>query len=321
MLEACAAAKEPLPGYDETLRRFKTGQTLNSKITVAEWLDRWLAGRKRLRVTGLKRYECDVRVHLKPHIGHLRLDKLRVHHLDAMFDSINETNILIQEQNAQRRSVQAELKSIPHRGAENRTRRKWLRAQLDQMPPFRRITGLNTQPHIKATGRAALNVAIAQQVLSPFNPFEHVELLPGTKPKALIWAEERIARWRETGVKPTPVMVWPPEQTATFLDFVAHDRLYMLWRITAFRGTRRARRAVSAGRDYSSAQRSLAIATQLVQDGWEVLEGAPKTSSDVRVLSLDKGTSGGPRRAQDPPGERAHGLGRRLAEHRPHLHQ
>ncbi|QKW20281.1 site-specific integrase [Kitasatospora sp. NA04385] len=213
LLEACAAAKEPLPDYDETLRRFKTGQVLNSKMTVAEWLDRWLAGRKRLRVTGLKRYECDARVHLKP--------------------------------------------------------------------------------HIKATGRAALNVAIAQQVMSPFNPFEHVELLPGTKPKALIWTEDRIARWQETGVKPSPVMVWTPEPTATFLDFVAHDRLYMLWRIIAFRGTRRGEACGVRWEDYSAAQRSLAIATQLVQDGWEVLEGAPKTSSGVRLLSLDKGTFDG----------------------------
>ncbi len=97
------------------------------------------------------------------------------------------------------------------------------------MPPFRRITSLNAQPHIKATLRAALNVAITQQVMSPFNPAEHVELLPGTKPKALIWTDERIARWQATGVKPSPVMVWTPEQTGKFLDFVADDRLYPLW--------------------------------------------------------------------------------------------
>lgn len=54
---------------------------------------------------------------------------------------------------------------------------------INQMPPFRRITGLNTQPHIKATLSAALNVAIAQQRMPNFNPAEHVELLPGTNPR------------------------------------------------------------------------------------------------------------------------------------------
>ncbi|MHA6762183.1 tyrosine-type recombinase/integrase [Streptacidiphilus sp. PAMC 29251] len=290
LLEACSTSKEPLPDYDETRRRFKTGQTLNSKTTVAEWLDTWLSGRKKLRLTGYKRYECDVRVHLKPHLGHIRLDKLRVHHLDRMFDDINERNIEIQEQNAQRKAVAAQLKATPNAGAANRALRAWLRAQLDSMPPFRRITSLNTQPHIRATLRAALNVSIAQQVMSPFNPAEHVELLPGTKPKALIWTDERIARWQETRVRPSPVMVWTPAQTGQFLDFVAGDRLYPLWRLIAFRGTRRGESCGARWEDLSAAARALAIATQLVQDGWEIHEGAPKTDSGVRLIALDDET-------------------------------
>lgn len=212
LIESCLKEKDPLPDYDETRRRFQSGQTLNSKTTVGEWLDTWLAGRKRLRRGGAARYECDIRVHLKPHLGHLRLDKLRVHHINTMFDTINERNIEIQEQNAQRRVVRDDLKATPNKGAENRARRKWLQAQLDAMPSFRRITGLNTQPHIRDTLRASLNVAIAQQVMPSFNPAAHVELLPGTKPKALIWTEERIAWWKETGEKPSPVRSGPPSR-------------------------------------------------------------------------------------------------------------
>ena len=293
LLEDCVKEKTPLPDYDETRRRFQTGQSLNSKTTVGEWLDTWLAGRKRLRRGGASRYECDIRVHLKPHLGHLRLDKLRVHHIDKMFDAINERNIEIQEQNAQRRAVADELKATPNKGAENRARRKWFRAQLDAMPPFRRVTGLNTQPHIRDTLRAALNVAIAQQVMPAFNPAAHVELLPGTKPKALVWTEERIARWQETGKRPSPVMVWTPEQTAVFLDFVAGDRLYLLWRLIAFRGTRRGEACGVRWEDYSAKHCSLAIATQLVQDGWEVHEGAPKTDSGLRLIALDGETNEG----------------------------
>ncbi|MFE9237991.1 tyrosine-type recombinase/integrase [Streptomyces sp. NPDC007007] len=291
LLENCVKDKDPVPDYDETRRRFKMGQSLNSKVTVAEWLDSWLTGRKRLRRGGAARYECDIRVHLKPHLGHLRLDKLRVHHIDSMFDAINERNIEIQEQNAQRRVVRDDLKATPNKGAENRARRHWLRAQLDVMPPFRRITGLNTQPHIRDTLRAALNVAIAQQVMPAFNPATHVELLPGTKPKALVWSEERIARWKETGEKPSPVMVWTPEQTATFLDFVEQDRLYVLWRLIAFRGTRRGEGCGVRWEDHSAKAHSLAIATQLVQDGWEVHEGAPKTDSGIRLIALDEETN------------------------------
>ncbi len=293
LLENCLKEKEPLPDYDETRRRFQTGQTLNGKTTVAEWLDTWLAGRKRLRRTGIARYESDIRIHLKPHLGHLQLNKLRVHHINTMFESINEHNIEIQEQNAQRRAVRDELNATPWKGAENRARRKWLKAQLDGMPPFRRIVGLNTQPRIRITLRAALNVAIAQQIMPAFNPAAHVELRPGSKPKALIWTDERVARWEETGEKPSPVMVWTPEQTGCFLDHVAEDRLYMLWRLIAFRGTRRGETCGVRWEDRSKATRSLTIATQLVQDGWEVYEGAPKTDSGIRVIALDEETDRG----------------------------
>lgn len=63
-------------------------------------------------------------------------------------------------------------------------------------------------------------------------------------------------------------MVWTPEQTATYLDFVVQDRLYVLWRLTAFRGTRRGEGCGVRWEDHSATARSLAIATQLVQDGW-----------------------------------------------------
>lgn len=293
LLEECLRTKAPLPDYDETRRRFQVGEQLNSKITVGEWLDEWLDGRKQLRPGGTKRYEVDIRIHLKPHLGDIRLDKLRVSHINKMFDAINEANIEIEEQNAQRRAALEELKTIPWKGAENRARRKWLKASIDQMPPFRRITGLNTQPHIKATLRAALNVAIAQQRMPNFNPAEHVELLPGTKPKALIWTEERIAQWLETGEKPSPVMVWTPEHTGQFFDHVAGTRLETMWRLIGFRGMRRGEAVAPRLADHDYENASLTVATQLVQDGWEVLEGPPKTNSGIRIIALDEETNEG----------------------------
>ncbi|KPI03008.1 integrase family protein [Actinobacteria bacterium OK074] len=290
MLENCSNSKDPLPDYDETRRRLSAGQALNPKMTVAEWLDLWLAGKKRLRTSGAKRYEVDIRVHLKPHLGQIRLDRLNVPHLSKMFDSINEKNIEIQEGNSQRRSALDELDAIPWKGIENRVRRKWLKAAIDEMLPFRRVTSVNTQHHIKATLRAALNTAIAQRVIPNYNPAEHVELLPGTKPKALVWTAERVAHWQETGLKPSPVMVWTPEQTGTFLDHIVGDRLEVMWRMIAFRGLRRGEGCGPRWVDYSAKSRSLTIATQLVQDGWAVLEGPPKTNSGIRVIPLDEET-------------------------------
>ncbi len=74
----------------------KTGQDLVGSPAVGEWLDRWLAG-KRIRKSSISRYETDVRVHLKPHLGDRRLDRPRVSHLSEMF---TDAHAGILEQNA-----------------------------------------------------------------------------------------------------------------------------------------------------------------------------------------------------------------------------
>ena len=51
MLEKVADEKAPLPDVEETRRRLKAGQDLIGRLTVGEWLDRWLAG-KRMRQSG-----------------------------------------------------------------------------------------------------------------------------------------------------------------------------------------------------------------------------------------------------------------------------
>ncbi|WP_392965908.1 tyrosine-type recombinase/integrase [Streptomyces sp. LN245] len=288
MLAEVSGEKLPLPDVEETRRRLKAGQGLVGSVTVAEWLDRWLAG-KRIRKSGISRYETDVRVHLKPHIGDRRLDRLRVSHLSEMFTSITDANAETLEQNAQRSAAVEELATVPWKGTENRARRKSLKAAIDAMPPYRRITGPSTRQHIKATLRAALNDAIGQQIIT-FNPASHVEIDAVRKPKAMVWTDERVARWQKTGEKPSPVMVWTPEQTGSFLDFVAEDRLYAMWHLIAFRGLRRGEACGQPWSETNLDRHSLTVAGQLVQDGWKVEASEPKTDSGFRVVALDDDT-------------------------------
>ncbi|MFJ4972430.1 tyrosine-type recombinase/integrase [Streptomyces sp. NPDC088755] len=290
MLAEVSSEKGPLPEVEETRRRLNSGQDLIGSLTVAEWLDRWLAG-KRIRKSGLSRYETDIRVHLKPHIGGRRLDRLRVSHLSEMFTAIADANAEILEQNAQRRSAVKELAAVPWKGMKNRARRKALKEAIDAMPPYRRVTGPSTRQHVKATLRAALNDAIGQQIIT-FNPAAHVEIDAARKPKAQVWTDERIAKWRQTGEKPSPVMVWTPEHTGAFLDFVAADRLYAVWHLIAFRGLRRGETCGQPWSETNLDRHSLTVSGQLVQDGWEVEASEPKTDSGFRVVALDDDTVG-----------------------------
>ncbi|GAA2791498.1 tyrosine-type recombinase/integrase [Saccharopolyspora taberi] len=283
LLVTISENKAPIPDYDETKRRLGTGQSLTTRMTVAEWLDEWLTG-KRTRKSSIARYETDIRVHLKPRIGSIPLNRLRVAHLNEMFEGINETNEEIEAANAVRRQVEAKRKAAMRR-AEQRA----ARAELRALPPFRRTTGPATQQRIRATLRAALNDAIAQQLIT-FNPASHVELEPGKRPKALVWTPRRVEQWQQTGEKPSPVMVWTPEQAGWFLDHVAADRLYAMYHLIAFRGLRRGEACGVRWTDVDLDAGTLTVATQLVQDGWSVVESDPKTASGARVIALDTET-------------------------------
>ncbi|WP_030458889.1 site-specific integrase [Kitasatospora sp. NRRL B-11411] len=288
LLVKVADEKAQLPDIEETRNRLKSGQDLSTRVTVGEWLDTWLASKK-IRKSGLTRYECDVRIHLKPRIGHIRVDRLRVSTLAEMFTAIADANEEILENNALRHALKAELATVPNKGAANRARRKALHAELAGMPPFRRTTGAATRQRIRATLRTALNAAIPEGLIT-LNPAAHVKLDPATKPKGLVWTPERVAQWRETCMKPSPVMVWTPQQTGAFLDSVADDRLYAMWHVIAFRGLRRGEACGQLWSETNLDDSSLTVTTQLVQDGWEVGESAPKTDGSFRTVALDDDT-------------------------------
>jgi integrase len=269
MLAEVAAEKAPLPAIEETQRRLRAGLALRGSLTVGEWLDQWFAAKKR-RKTTLNGYASHIRFHLKPRIGHVRLDRLNVGHLVEMFDAIADDNEVIAAENEARREQIARCKpSKPGRpvGAE----RKLLaaeRAKLAEMKPFRKITGPASRQAIRRTLRAALNSAIAQQLIT-FNPASHVELESGKRPKPLLWTNERVRRWRETGEIPGPVMVWTPQQFGVFPDAAEGDRLYAVFHLMGSRGLRRGE---AVGQDWHEIDLDAGLITpakEIVVDGWD----------------------------------------------------
>ena len=289
----------PLPDYDETRRRYQSGQVLNATITVGQWLDEWLRGRRKIRKSTRRSYEAHVRLYLRPHLGHLPIDRMRVVHIAAMFDAIDADNEFIR---AARASGDAEQRAAVK---------------------GRRVVSPATKQRIRATLRAALNRAIKQEQLITVNHAAFVELESGKRPKAKMWTDEHVAAWRENRIRheaaereltaanerrdvpaiarltaeidhlddterPSPVMVWTPEQTGVFLDFISDDRLYPLYHLIAYRGPRRGEACGVRWTDLNRAAGALTIAEQLVQLGWEVEAGEPKSDAGGRIIALDK---------------------------------
>ncbi|RPK69051.1 site-specific tyrosine recombinase XerC [Streptomyces sp. ADI96-15] len=282
--------KAPLPDLNETRRRFRAGQALVSSMTVGDWLDEWHAAKKRKKST-LRGYASHIDVHLKPGIGHLLLDRLNVGHLTEFFDAIDTENETIEVQNQQRREQQERAtwgkRSRPP--ASETARLAAERDALAAMPPYRRVTGAATQQRIRATLRAALNAAISQQLLT-FNPAAHVELASGRRPKAVLWTEEHVARWRMTGEKPSGVMVWTPVQVGEFLDHAEADRLYALFHLIAFRGLRRGEAVGQAWSDIDLDKALLTVSKTIIQDGWTPVESDPKTEDSKATIALGPAT-------------------------------
>jgi integrase len=150
---------------------------------------------------------------------------------------------------------------------------------------LRKITSAATMHRINDTLSSALSWGIKREQAFARNWAQLVELPPVTRPKPLVWTPERIEHWKRTGEKPGPVMVWTPELTGQFLDFVKGDWLYELWHSFIFLGPRRGEMAALPWTEVSTDALWLRISHQIVEVAYELYGEAPKADS-VRTLSL-----------------------------------
>jgi integrase len=284
--------KAPLPDLAETKRRLVHGQKLTSTMTVSDLLDEWLEAKRKSRaVTTVNNYVSRVEYHLRPALGHHRLDRLNVGHCQTYFDSIDDANEVVAAENAARREQEARAtwgkRSRPP--AEERERLAAERAKLDEMPPYRKITGPATRLEIRNTLRSALNFAIRRQYIT-FNPAAFVEIGTVRRAKGLLWTAERVARWRTTGEKPSSVMVWTPEQLGAFLDEAESHRLYCLFHVIAHHGLRRGEAVGLDWENINFKARTIGVSREIVVDGWKPVETAPKTEGSAADVKVDRAT-------------------------------
>ncbi|MEV4720529.1 hypothetical protein AB0J94_25280 [Micromonospora noduli] len=213
----------PLPDRDTIARRVRAGLpvTVTVTTTVGEYLQSWLASRRSLssvQPNTLLAYESHIRVHLVPHLGAIALVKLRVEHVEAMFAAIADRSTAIEiARQSDEPTIRASVRGL-------------------------RTTKPASMHRIRATLRKALNDAIRRgnNRLIDFNPAAHIELPSGVRPKARAWTTKAVQRCRDIGERPSPVMVWTPQQAGAFLDHAEeHDiALYPLFALI-HRGLRR----------------------------------------------------------------------------------
>jgi integrase len=146
----------------------------------------------------------------------------------------------------------------------------------------------STLHRIRATLRSALNGAIREGLLRD-NPARNIAVSSPRRPHAQVWTAQRVKAWEQTGERPS-VAVWTTEQTATFLSFVAKDRLAVMWWLIALRGLRRGEAAGLRWADVDLDAGVAMIEQQRIANGHLVTVGPPKTAASRRLVALDRHT-------------------------------
>jgi integrase len=250
-----ASEAEAQAGLDKAKSKLSRGVSVTG-VMAGLYFPEWLDAKGDIRPATRRSYAGHIKNHLIPHLGHHRLDELRVEHVADML---------------------AEVQG-----------------------------GDATRQRVRATLRSVLSDAMRQGLVT-VNVASLVKLPAGKRPKALVWTTEREARWREAVAahvavgttrtqardlvaRPSPVMVWRPDQLGVFLDTATGDRLYALYHLIAYRGLRRGEAAGLEWEDVDLDSAALAVRRQRVQLGWEVIEEDPKSDAGERTIALDTGT-------------------------------
>jgi len=161
-----------LPDEGTVRRRLALGADPASPgVSTGEWMDTWLAGRRKIRPSVARGYASHIELWIRPQIGAIPLERLRAPSIDAMFDAIDRINTEITAQKAAGRAY-------IHAEGDSRAKPK--------------IIGTATKHRIFSTLRASLNAAVrARQI--PFNPAMGVELEPEPHAEQPRWSAAQAA--------------------------------------------------------------------------------------------------------------------------------
>jgi integrase len=256
---------EAQTALDELRDKARRGIVVTRRLTVAQYLDEWVAAKADLKPSTVHAYQSHIRLYLTPLLGHHRLDELRSAHVaDALAD--------VPVSPATRQRIRATLRSALSDAA-----REGMvtvnAAGLVKLAPGKRPRGLVwTDDRVKRWREAnqALERWQAADLPDPDGTYR--------------------AKLEEAAQPPSPVMVWTPAQLGEFLDTAHDDRLYALWHLIAHCGLRRGEAAGLEWTEVDLDNARVQVRRQRTVIGRQVVEGTTKSGAGERVIALDAGT-------------------------------
>ncbi|MQY04122.1 tyrosine-type recombinase/integrase [Actinomadura macrotermitis] len=262
----------------------KNGKAYDRKITFGEYLEKRHAWRVAEAESGegLKRSTLNtdrevIDLYLKPGLGHLKLmGQLGQDQIRELYTAMRQINRPAEEK----------------RPTEMLRRLLAARATLKGERYSNRPISESRIKRVHIVLNAALNDAVKVSRILDENPAEGVFRSKGGaarkgRDKPLLWTDERVQHWEETGKVPGKVMVWTAAQCGAFLDFAEGDRLYPLWHLGAYWGMRRGELVGLDRPDLSTERRRLHVRQAQPDD---TLDDVKSEDSD-RVIVFDQRTA------------------------------
>ena len=271
---------------DKARKMAERGGDPSKRTTVEQFLTKWISRQVNLKPAPRRTYTITINTYLIPLLGHIALRDLTSNDIDEAFDEIRRWN--------------AEL-------AAGRPVRK-----------YQRNVGPAAMQRIRSVLRKALNYAEDQGMIG-FNPAArdrvHLEAEEARKP--VPWTPERVRRfrsgyaaeleispitrgdrafrvWKMMKLRPAPVMIWMPDDTARFLEAAQastmYAPLYPMFHLIACTGIRRGEACGVLWQDLHLDAAEVEIRRARVQSGWQVHDVTPKSEKSVRRLPLDPKT-------------------------------
>ena len=163
-----------LPSQEEIRRKLGAGADLTAPdATVGEWLEEWFAGKRGKKLSTRTLYRGHIDHYLRPLIGDIPRDKLRVEHVAGIFDTIEEWNdeILLAKQEGREPYLPDDPRKV------------------------HRVVGIASQHRILGTLRNAYNTAVKRPGMIDWNPCLAVELPPETRDPARVWSPEQVVQF------------------------------------------------------------------------------------------------------------------------------
>jgi integrase len=233
--------------------------TRDRQLRTGVYLDNYMAGKRKLKPKSRARDQEAFRLYWKPALGVMRLVDVRDVHVSAVITAMEQVN-----------------RPLPEGEEPSEMLRRMLAARADderrELPEGEARGKKSTRPLTPATiermyapFRAAMNAAVKTKKLD-FSPCTGVELPDAGHQVPLAWTQAREARfrkelakrelaaaqagplttverqalWAAPDLRPVPAMVWMPDHTGDYLDYLdaEEERMTPLFAVAAYCGLR-----------------------------------------------------------------------------------